>query len=178
MGTTSKGEMAPPIRLAIQTMPCALARSTVGNQREMLEELLGYAPASPAPNKNRIGSSIWKLAANPVKVVKADHHSTIRVRTFRGPIRSPIEPLGISNAAYEIAKTPTTQPHHSGPIFRSSCMRGPATAMQTRSRYVMIESRNSIPRTRWRYFIRTHYVTREAFSDQLSAISDRPTASE
>jgi len=49
--------------------PGALDR---GNQREMLELLFGYAPASPAPNRNRIGSSIWKFAANPVKVVKAD----------------------------------------------------------------------------------------------------------
>src|SRR5258708_13019828 len=139
MGTTSKGEMAPPMRLAIQTMPCALARSTVGNQREMLEELLGYAPASPAPNRNRIGSSIWKFAANPVKVVKADHQSTIRVKTFLGPMRSPIDPLGISNAAYEIAKTPTTQPHHSGPIFKSSFLRAPPPPIQPRPRYHIID---------------------------------------
>src|SRR5258708_893297 len=45
-------------------------------------------------------------------------------------------------------------------------MRGPATAMQTRSRYVMIERRNSRPRTRCRYFISTNYGTHE-----LSAIS-------
>ena len=57
IGMTRKGEMAPPMRLAIQTRPCARARSTVGNQREMLDELLGYAPASPAPNRNRMGSS-------------------------------------------------------------------------------------------------------------------------
>ena len=35
----------------------------------------------------------------PVTTVKADHHRTMRVRTFRGPRVSPSQPLGISNTA-------------------------------------------------------------------------------
>src|SRR5205823_5250058 len=99
IGTTSRGAIAPPMRLAIQIMPWALARSAVGNQREMLAELFGYAPASPAPNRNRIGSSMRTFAAKPVRVVKTDHQITMRVRTLRGPIRSPTDPVGISKAA-------------------------------------------------------------------------------
>src|SRR5579875_1750517 len=41
IGTTSRGESAPPSRLALQTNPCARARSSAGNQRLMLPEILG-----------------------------------------------------------------------------------------------------------------------------------------
>jgi hypothetical protein len=53
-GTTIHGESAPPIRLAPQMMPCARARSTGGNQRPTAPAMLGYAPASPAPNRKRM----------------------------------------------------------------------------------------------------------------------------
>jgi len=46
-----------------------------------------------------------------------------------------------------------TQPHPWGLMCRLSCIRGPATAMQTRSRYVMIASNDSRPTTRCWYFI-------------------------
>ena len=35
----------------------------------------------------------------PVAAVKADHHTTTRISTFRGPIQSPIQPPGISKRA-------------------------------------------------------------------------------
>jgi hypothetical protein len=38
-------------------MPCAVPRSTTGNQREKVLETFGKAPASPTPNRNRIRSS-------------------------------------------------------------------------------------------------------------------------
>src|SRR5881398_944324 len=68
-------------------------------------------------------------------------------------MRSPIDPVGISKAAYAIANTPTTQPHLSGVIPRSCCIRGPATEMHTRSTYVMIESKKSSTSTMCRDFI-------------------------
>ena len=80
-------------------MPCARPRSLIGNQREKLLDVFGNAPASPAPNKNRKVSSDAKLHTSPVAIVNADHHRTIRVSTFRGPIVSPSQPLGTSNIA-------------------------------------------------------------------------------
>src|SRR5262245_66553340 len=45
-------------------------------------------------------------------------------------------------------------------MCRLSCIRGPATAMHTRSIYVMIDSSDSIPTTRCWYFMRTGIVRR------------------
>jgi hypothetical protein len=52
--------------------------------------------------------------------VKADHQSTMRVSTRRGPILSPRTPLGISNAAYANVKIPLTQPQATGPMWSES----------------------------------------------------------
>ena len=57
IGTTSQGASTPPARLAAQTAPCALARSVGANQRAMLPEMFGKAPASPAPNNRRTVTS-------------------------------------------------------------------------------------------------------------------------
>ena len=57
-GTTSTGVRAPPTRLAAQTKPCARARSVGGNHRPMLPDAFGYAPASPAPNRKRVVTSM------------------------------------------------------------------------------------------------------------------------
>jgi hypothetical protein len=69
----------------------------------------------------------------PVNEVNADHHKTILVSTRRGPMRSPSAPVGISNALYEMKKTLVTHPHAWGLMCRLSCIRGPATAIHTRS---------------------------------------------
>ena len=45
------------------------------------------------------GISVGAANVTLVGAVNADHHSTMRVRTKRGPMRSPNTPLGISNAA-------------------------------------------------------------------------------
>ena len=97
--TISGGASAPPSRVPMKITPCALPRSAVGNQFEKLFEMFGKAPASPTPNMKRTTSSETKFQAAPVSMVKADHHRTMRVSTLRGPVTSPSQPLGISNAA-------------------------------------------------------------------------------
>src|SRR6185369_4540279 len=107
-------DSAPPTRLAAQTAPCARPRSALGNQRAIAPEAFGYAPASPAPNRNCVTINCTYPVAAAVAAVNADHHTTIRVSTRRWPTRSPEAPDGISNIPYASAKAPRTQPHLSG----------------------------------------------------------------
>lgn len=93
--------------------------------------------------------------AAPVIAVKNDHHNTTRVKTLRGPILSPIIPVGISNRAYERAKAPSTQPNCSLVRPRSSLIRFPLTDMHTRSRYTIMERKNKRARTWCRTLIET-----------------------
>src|ERR1700722_5498417 len=51
-----------------------------------------------------------------------------------------------------MVNTPVTQPQPIGLMCRSSCIRGPATEMQTRSRYVMPNSRTRRATTRCQSF--------------------------
>src|SRR5882672_3475852 len=54
---TSNG-VNPPARCApMKKVPCAVPRSRAGNHRENVRATFGQAPASPAPNKNRIANS-------------------------------------------------------------------------------------------------------------------------
>lgn len=46
----------------------------------------------------------------------------------------------------------STQPHCFGERPKSSWMRGPATEMQMRSRYVITDKSASRPNTMWRFF--------------------------
>ena len=66
-------------------MPFACPRSRSGNHQEKLRAMFGNAPASPAPNRNRMAMSEASPRATPVSIVNADHHSAMRVRTRRGP---------------------------------------------------------------------------------------------
>ena len=84
----------------MKKVPCALPRSCLGNHREKVRATVGSAPASPAPNRNRIVTIDAKPNAMPVSTVNADHQQTIRVSTRRVPIRSAHQPVGISNSAY------------------------------------------------------------------------------
>src|SRR6266478_7043802 len=97
--TTSKGVKAPPQRAKVHMMPCARTRSTGGSQVVKALVRFGKQPASPAPNRNRVTNMDEKFHMTPVSAVNADHHNTIRIRTFRGPIKSPNHPPGISNSA-------------------------------------------------------------------------------
>jgi len=60
---------------------------------------LGKQPASPAPNRKRVTHIDQKFHIQPVATVKKLHQTTMRIRTLRAPIQSPIQPPGISNSA-------------------------------------------------------------------------------
>src|SRR4051812_7755703 len=85
-------------------------------------------------------------------MVKHDHHTTIRVRTRRGPIRSPHQALTTSKAAYATAKTLNTRLISTRLRRKSRAISGARTEMQTRSRYVTAASsiRNAAARYRVR----------------------------
>jgi hypothetical protein len=66
--------------------------------------------------------------------VKADHQSTIRASTLRGPITSPSQPIGTSNAEYAIVNTLNTQAIWTKLRPSSSRITAPADEIATRSR--------------------------------------------
>src|SRR5579863_7336738 len=94
------GVKAAPQRAAVALIPSAMARSAGGSQVRKDFARHGKHPASPAPNSSRVTTSDGKFHTHPVAAVKNDHHSTMRVRTLRGPMRSHSHPLGISSSAY------------------------------------------------------------------------------
>jgi len=89
---TIKGVNAPPQRALSHKIPCALTRSITGNQLVNALAMFGKQPASPAPKRNRQVTSEARFQAQPVKIVKSDHILTTRMRTRRGPMRSPSQP--------------------------------------------------------------------------------------
>lgn len=93
----------------------------------------GKHPASPAPNRKRHTTIEAKFHAAPVNAVNVDHITTTFMSTLRGPKRSPIQPPGISNRAYEIVNAENTQPICVSVSFRSLRMSGAACEMHTRS---------------------------------------------
>src|SRR6266851_8346809 len=95
--TTSNGAEAPPQRAPIHINACARVRSLPGSQALKALVRFGKQPASPAPNKKRVATMEKWFQAPPVAAVKHDHHRTTRRSTLRGPIRSPSQPVGISN---------------------------------------------------------------------------------
>jgi hypothetical protein len=106
---TSSGVKAPLTRVASQSVACARSRSLTGSQVVSTRVRLGNAPASPAPKSARVKMSDDGFQTQPVAAVKNDHQMTIRMRTRRGPIRSPSQPPGISNNAYAHANAPSVQ---------------------------------------------------------------------
>src|SRR5579885_476460 len=81
----SGGASAPPALMPAKNTPCARARSPNGIHRAKLRETLGAAPASAAPNRNRIAIREVKVRARAVAAVKKDHKITITVSTRLGP---------------------------------------------------------------------------------------------
>ena len=130
MGTASM----PPHRDPRNMIPVACPRSRSGNQREKLRAMLGNAPASPAPKKNRIATRDVSPRAVPVSMVNADHQSAIRVSTRRGPYTSPSQPDGISKSEYARVNAPKTRLIWTTVKWSSSMMNGAAAEMQMRSR--------------------------------------------
>jgi hypothetical protein len=49
----------------------------VASQREKARVALGNAPASPAPNRNRMTMNEVVFQAETVNIVNADHHNTM-----------------------------------------------------------------------------------------------------
>src|SRR5690348_3881199 len=108
--------------------------SFAGNQRDITIIIFGYVPDSPMPNKNRTASNANKPFTKPVTAVNKDHHKTILIKTFRGPILSPSMPDGISNSAYASENAASTQPNCSLFSERSDLILTPTIEMQIRSR--------------------------------------------
>src|ERR1700686_697939 len=98
--TMRYGVRAAPQRAAVALNPSAMGRSEGGSQELNTFANPGKQPASPAPNSSRVTSRDGRFHTHPVAAVKNDHHSTMRVSTLRGPIRSHNHPLGISSSAY------------------------------------------------------------------------------
>lgn len=126
--------MADPICVPIPIQGSARPVSDEGNHLEITSTQLGMVPDSPIPNKKRIMINDSSPFTKPVSTVKKDHHKTIRIKTARGPIRSPQRPEGISNSAYESAKDASTQPNCSLVSPRSAFILTPTIEIQIRSR--------------------------------------------
>jgi hypothetical protein len=106
--------------------------------------MFGNAPASPAPKRNR---TMVRSASppnvtpatchptSPVRAVKNDHQRTTRIKTRRGPNRSPHHPVGISNNPYATAKAVNAH-FRSATLVRprSLTIDGAAVPKQIRSR--------------------------------------------
>src|SRR5205823_15119023 len=109
-------------------------------------EMLGYAPASPMPNRKRTTSrQTYPLRTNsprlyendqmqPVRAVNSDHHRTMRISVRRGPYTSPSQPLGTSNAAYARANAEKSMPFSVSLRPNSRWMWGAMVPKHTRSR--------------------------------------------
>ncbi len=78
--------------------------------------------------------------AHPVAAVNSDHQMTIRISTRRGPIRSPSQPPGISKTAYAHPNTASAHAICVPDKPRSRLIDGAATAIDTRSIYVITAS--------------------------------------
>ena len=70
--TTSGGAMAAPSRLALWVIPCTKPRSRRGYQSCIARVAPGNAPASPAPNRNRMMKNELTLLAAAVAAVMID----------------------------------------------------------------------------------------------------------
>src|ERR1043166_2603434 len=103
---TSNGVKAPPHRALSHIIPWARPRSAAGSQIVNAFVRFGKHPASPMPKRNRQSTSEAAFHAQPVAAVNADHMSTTRISTLRGPMKSPSHPPGISNRAYAKPNAP------------------------------------------------------------------------
>src|SRR2546423_1923062 len=97
--TIRYGVKAAAQRALVALIPSAMGRSDCGSQALNDFANRGRQPASPAPNSRRVINRDGRFHTHPVAAVKNDHHSTMRVRTLRGPMRSQSQPLGISSSA-------------------------------------------------------------------------------
>src|SRR5207302_10506802 len=160
---TSRGVNAPAQRALNHRMACARVRSWSGNQIMKALVRFGKQPASPAPKKNRAMIREARFQTYPVAAVKTDHRITTRSNTLRGPIRSPSQPPGISKSAYAQANAENAKPIWPAVRPSSSCMKGAAWEMHTRSTYVIIASVTAKRRTPSRTSLRLVKVSIGSF---------------
>jgi len=76
---------AAPIREPEKLIPWTIPLSLVGNHVYITFDKLGNAPASPAPNRNRMIRIELKLHAAAVRAVSTDQIDTIDVMETRAP---------------------------------------------------------------------------------------------
>src|SRR4030095_5913239 len=110
-GTTMNGATAAPAICPTRDADTPRESSCKGNQRDITPDVLGSAPASPMPKRNRTMIRESKPVVMPVKAVKKDHHNTMRARTILCPFLSPMIPEGISNKAYASENADNTHPN-------------------------------------------------------------------
>src|SRR4030095_8573700 len=92
IGITIRGAIAAPAFWPTNNDDRLLEASLAGNQRDTTAVLVGYAPASPIPNKNRTQIKLISPVVAPVSAVNTDHQNTMRKSTARWPMRSPKTP--------------------------------------------------------------------------------------
>ncbi len=114
-------------------MAATVARSCLGNQRDVMPALLGYAPASPTPSATRRPTSDLKPVASPVTAVASDHHSTAKPSTFFCPKRSARMPAGSCSSAYDQKNADITTPISTALRWNSFWMCGAAADSTVRS---------------------------------------------
>lgn len=97
------GVRAEPMPIPPIVMPIPKPRSCGGCQFAIDRLKLGRAAASPMPMRNLTTASEpimpirltrGRVGARAVSAVKIDHQMTAKVKTRRGPHRSPIHPPG------------------------------------------------------------------------------------
>src|SRR5215203_3259406 len=131
------GAIAAPTLEPMANHDTPLEVSLTGNHRATTAPLVGKAPDSPTPNKNRTMSNEINPVVKPVSTVNNDHHKTMRMNTTRWPIRSPSIPEGISNKAYAREKEANTQPNCSLVKLNSDFILTPNNEILILSRYVI-----------------------------------------
>ena len=76
------------------------------------------------PKQNRAMTREARFQTYPVATVNTDHMITTRIKTLRGPIRSPSQPPGISKSAYAQANAENAKPIWPAVRTSSFCMNG------------------------------------------------------
>src|SRR5208283_6104100 len=96
---TRNGVIPPAKCDAAKKAPWIRPRSGRGIHRENVRAMAGQAHASPTTKRKRAARSDEYPMAAPVANMKADHQTTIGVRTALTPFRSNIHAAGIPKEA-------------------------------------------------------------------------------
>src|ERR1700674_3741475 len=127
------GVSAAPRRPPLKYTPKDVERSATGTHRVKAAAVAGDRAASSVPNVNRTASIERKPHTAPVSAVNPDQQKIAAVMMPRDPKRSASIPQGACAVAYARKKMLKTKPNCACDNPSSLRIRGPATAMQTRS---------------------------------------------